>query len=162
MDERNWNDLWQNDGRSVVRCGKIFILEAVPWIEPLCDHWRERRLHPVQGFAGDQTLACEASVWHTHTHTRTSGHILPHLALLFGLESSASGTALDCGCHPRGIGHQESGVWSLRYSLSMSQYISVLLCPIHLLSLSISFYPCSRKNIMFYLVFLPVPSHMPA
>jgi len=110
----------------------------------------------------------EIKHWHarlvfgTHTHTRTSGHILPHLALLFGLESSASGTALDCGCHPRGIGHQESGVWSLRYSLSMSQYISVLLCPIHLLSLSISFYPCSRKNIMFYLVFLPVPSHMPA
>ena len=79
MDERNWNDLWQNDGRSVVRCGKIFILEAVPWIEPLCDHWRERRLHPVQGFAGDQTLACEASVWHTHTraHLATSCHILP-------------------------------------------------------------------------------------
>lgn len=99
---------------------------------------------------------------HTHIHLGTSCHILPHLALLFGLESSASGTALDCGCHPRGIGHQESGVWSLCYSLSMSQYISVLLCPIHLLSLSISFYPCSRKNIMFYLVFLPVPSHMPA
>ena len=74
---------------------------------------------------------------HTHTHLATSCHILPHLALLFGLESSASGTALDCGCHPRGIGHQESGVCSLCYSLGMSQYISVLLCPIHLLSLSI-------------------------
>ena len=62
-DEKNWKDLWQNDGRSVVRCSKILIIvvvEAVPWIEPLCDHWQERRLHPVQGFPGDQTLACEA------------------------------------------------------------------------------------------------------